>query len=80
MSFERTIIAQSIRDAFKDFVAARSEYLPKIKEIVDLAMANKKREAYAFAKTEAAPIRMKMADSIGQACRIKDVESQRDRQ
>lgn len=71
VSFDKTIIAQSIRDAFKDFVAARSEYLPKIKEIVDLAMANKKREAYAFAKTEAAPIRMKMATALDKLVELK---------
>ncbi len=70
-SFEKTIIAQSIRDAFKDFVIARNEYLPMLKRVVDLACSDKKREAYAFAKTEAAPVRQKMAVALDNLVELK---------
>ena len=63
-SFEKTIIAQSIRDAFKDFVTARNEYKPLLKRIVEMAQANRKAEAFAYARTEVAPIRQKMADAL----------------
>jgi methyl-accepting chemotaxis protein len=62
--FEKTIIAQSIRDAFNEFVAARKEYMPKLRQCIEMAQAGKKREAYQFARTNVAPIRQKMADAL----------------
>jgi methyl-accepting chemotaxis protein len=71
-AFEKTIIAQSIRDAFKEFVTCRSEYLPKLRRINELAMANRKQEAYAYAKAEAAPLRQKMAAALGKLVELKE--------
>jgi len=70
-SFDKTITSQSNRDAFKEFVATRGEYLPKMKEAVELATTNRKREAYTFAKTEMAPIRQKMASSLDKLVELK---------
>jgi methyl-accepting chemotaxis protein len=70
-SFEKTIIAQSIRDAFREFVATRSEYMPKLRHIIDLASANKKQEAYVYAKAEAAPIRQKMVAALVKLAELK---------
>jgi len=70
-SFDKTIISQSIRDAFKDFVATRGEYTAKVKEAIDLATSNRKREAYSLAKTELAPIRIKMAASLDRLVELK---------
>jgi methyl-accepting chemotaxis protein len=71
-AFEKTIIAQSIRDAFKEFVACRNEYLPKLRRINELAMANRKQEAYAYAKAEAAPLRQKMAAALDKLVDLKE--------
>jgi methyl-accepting chemotaxis protein len=70
--FEKTIIAQSIRDAFADFVGCRKEYLPKLNRILELAKANKKQEAYAYAKAEAAPVRQKMAAALEKLVALKE--------
>jgi len=70
-SFEKTIVGQSIRDAFNEFVEVRSEYVPKMKVVVDLAMAGKKHEAYVSAKTELAPMRLKMAESLNKLVDLK---------
>jgi len=74
--FDKTIIAASIRDAFNEFVAARNEYTPKLREIIAMAMAGKKKEAYAYARAEVAPIRAKMAAALQKLVDLKKQRAQ----
>ncbi len=52
--FEKMIIAQDIKDAFKDFVATHEAFLPYQKRIVELAVANKQSESIGVLRSEAA--------------------------
>ncbi|HUI66203.1 MAG TPA: methyl-accepting chemotaxis protein [Bacteroidota bacterium] len=63
-AFEKTIIASSIRDAFNEFVSTRNEYTPKLRQVIAMAMAGKKKESYAYARADAAPIRATMAIAL----------------
>jgi len=69
--FEKTIIAASIRDAFNEFVATRNEYTPKLRQVISMAMAGKKKEAYAYARGDVAPIRAKMAVALQKLVDLK---------
>ena len=74
VEFDKTIIAQSIRDAFTEFVTARNEYTPKLRQIISMALDGKKKEAYAFARAEVAPIRAQMATALQ---KLVDLKKQR---
>ena len=62
--FEQTIIAGNIKEAFGEFVSTRGEYTPKLRQIISMALAGKKKEAYSYARTDVAPIRVKMAAAL----------------
>ncbi|HTX19565.1 MAG TPA: methyl-accepting chemotaxis protein [Bacteroidota bacterium] len=69
--FEKTIAGQSIRDAFNEFVGARKEYMPMLRQCLDMAGSGKKREAYVFARTNVAPFRQTMADALDKLAGLK---------
>ena len=69
--FEKTIIAAPIRDAFNEFVSTRNEYTPKLRELISMAMAGKKKEAYTYARADVAPIRAKMAVALQKLVDLK---------
>ncbi|HUI63857.1 MAG TPA: methyl-accepting chemotaxis protein [Bacteroidota bacterium] len=69
--FEKTIIAGNIREAFNDFVGARNEYTPKLRNCIAMAAAGKKKEAYAYARADVAPIRTKMAATLQKLVELK---------
>ena len=69
--FEKTIIASNIREAFNAFVAARNAYTPKLRQCIAMAAAGKKKEAYAYARADVAPIRAKMAATLQKLVELK---------
>jgi methyl-accepting chemotaxis protein len=52
--FEKTILSQSVRDAFNTFKASRVDYGKHLDQLEVLAMANKSAEAFALLKGEMA--------------------------
>ena len=69
--FEKAIIASNIREAFNAFVAARNAYTPKLRQCIAMAAAGKKKEAYAYARAEVAPIRATMAGTLQKLVELK---------
>ncbi|HTY59656.1 MAG TPA: methyl-accepting chemotaxis protein, partial [Bacteroidota bacterium] len=52
--FEKSIISQEIREAFKEFVRAHEAFLPFQNQIVELATANKHAECVTLLRSDAA--------------------------
>ncbi len=52
--FEKAIISQEIREAFKEFVATHEAFLPFQNQIVELALANKHAESVVVLRSDAA--------------------------
>jgi methyl-accepting chemotaxis protein len=52
--FEKTIIAQEIKDAFKTFQSAHEAFIPTQNRIVELALANKQADAITLLRSEGA--------------------------
>ncbi|HTY35521.1 MAG TPA: methyl-accepting chemotaxis protein [Bacteroidota bacterium] len=50
--FEKTILSQEIKDAYKQFTVAHESFIPLENRIVELAQANKKAESIALLRDE----------------------------